>query len=241
MKKVLVTGATSGIGRQLALDYAQQGVGVIACGRSEEKLAGLAAQCDGIETRCFDITDAQACVQALASLPEDIDGWIFNAGDCLYLEDGVIELETVKRVMDCNFYGLVHCLNACQHHFQAGHHVVVVGSIASHIPLPRAEVYGASKAAVDYFANTLAIAYRQRGIHCSLVYPGFVDTPLTQKNTFSMPGVISGQRAAQIIIKQLKRKKTHIYFPKRLTWVIRLLAILPHGVAHWLGRQMIKK
>lgn len=241
MKKILITGATSGIGRQLVLDYAQQGMDVIACGRNQEKLTELETECNGIETLCFDITDPHACVNALAHLPEGIDGWIFNAGDCLYLEDGVIDLAVVKRVMDCNFYGLVHCLFACQGYFQPGHQVVVVGSIASHIPLPRAEVYGASKAAVDYFANTLAIPYRQRGIYLSLVYPGFVDTPLTQKNTFAMPGVISRERASEIIIKQLSRKKPHIYFPRRLTWVIRFLALLPHGVAQWLGRQMIKK
>ena len=224
---VFITGATSGIGRQLAIDYAQSGYKVIACGRDQAALKYLEHQ-HNIETRCFDITDNQACHSMLSHLPFIPELWIFNAGGCEYMDNGVVDARLMARIMEVNVIGTVNCVEACQPFFLAGHRVVFIGSIASELALPRAEAYGASKAALSYFARSLSLDLKDKGITVHTVYPGFVQTPLTDKNTFTMPMLVSTEQASQAIRTQLKRNNRNIYFPAKFTWGIRLLSLLPY-------------
>ena len=103
-----------------------------------------------------------------------------------------------------------------------------MGSIASEVALPRAEAYGASKAAVSYLARALQVDLKPRGIDVSIIFPGFVQTPLTEKNTFEMPMLISTEQASQAIRSGLAKGKSHIYFPKRFTLILRLIGALPY-------------
>ncbi|NLS11459.1 SDR family NAD(P)-dependent oxidoreductase [Vibrio sp. SM6] len=228
MKGILITGATSGIGHQLALDYANSGWRVIACGRNQTALKELSASHEHIDTRAFDVTELTQVHQALESLPWVPDVWLLNAGNCEYIDDGVMDAALFERVMKVNVIGLVYCLEAIQRHFLPGQQLVLVGSIASEMALPRAEAYGASKAAVSYLARTLAVDLAPKGITVSTVYPGFVDTPLTQKNDFSMPMMISVEQASAAIRQGIEQRKLAIYCPKRFTALLRLLALLPY-------------
>lgn len=236
---VLITGATSGIGKKLAQDYAASGVDVIACGRNQAALDELAAYSPRISCLQFDVTDYEQTKKALAALPVIPSTWIFNAGDCEYLDHGVVDAKLVARVMNVNVMGVVNCIEGCQHHFQAGHRLVIVGSIASELALPRAEAYGASKAAVSYFARSLALDLQPKGITVSVVFPGFVQTPLTDKNTFAMPMMISVDEASQAIRTQLSAGKEYLYFPAGFTTILRLIACLPYRWQRWLTSKLL--
>ncbi|CAM3614586.1 SDR family oxidoreductase [Vibrio aquimaris] len=228
MKTVLITGATSGIGLQLAIDYAQTGAIVYACGRNQERLNELSSQFVNIHTLAFDLTDLDATKQTLSSLEHIPNLWILNAGDCEYIDDGQLDAKLVKRVFDINVVGLTNAIEACQPHFSRGQRLAIVGSIASEVALPRAEAYGASKAAVSYLARALQLDLKPQGIDVSIIYPGFVKTPLTDKNTFDMPMLISSERASKEIREGLAKGRSHIYFPKKFTSILRLIGALPY-------------
>lgn len=234
---ILITGATSGIGKQLALDYANSGWRVIACGRNESVLSELSDVSPQIETLRFDVTNYEETMHALSSLSFVPDTWFFNAGDCEYMDNGHVDARLMARVLNVNVIGVANCVEVCQSYFEAGHRVVIVGSIASEVALPRAEAYGASKAAVSYFARTLALDLAKKGIKVITVFPGFVETPLTDKNTFEMPMIISVKQASDSIRKQLSANKSHIYFPARFTSILRFISLFPY---RWQARLMRK-
>ncbi|MFH4733460.1 SDR family oxidoreductase [Vibrio diabolicus] len=234
---ILITGATSGIGKQLALDYANSDWSVIACGRNKDVLTELGAASSNIHTLQFDVTNHEQTQQALSSLPFTPSTWVFNAGDCEYMDNGVVDAKLMARVMNVNVVGVANCVEGCQPLLDKGHRIVIVGSIASEVALPRAEAYGASKAAVSYFARTLAVDLKKKGIQVVTVFPGFVETPLTDKNDFEMPMIISTQQASNSIRKQLAANKTHIYFPARFTNILRFISLLPYS---WQARLTAK-
>lgn len=229
MSAVLITGATSGIGRKLAEDYARLGWQVIACGRNQDRLQEMAAQYASVHALRFDLTDRQQTLQALSELPVAPHLWILNAGDCEYINDGVMDATLMARVININVLGVANAIEGIESHLSAGHRVAVVGSIASELPLPRAEAYGASKAAVAYLAHSLRLDWQPRDIQVTTIFPGFVATPLTSKNTFSMPMMVSVEQASQRIRRGLERGQNTIYFPRRFTWIIRCLGALPYA------------
>ncbi len=238
MKRVLITGASSGIGFQLACDYAADGWQVIACGRDGDKLAHLHQHAPDIILCQFDITDLAATREALAD--KSVELAILCAGTCEYLDDGVVEAEKVHHVMSTNFSGPVNCLDALLPQLSAGSRVALVGSTASLVPLPRAEAYGASKAALAYFARSLAQDLRRKQIHISLVQPGFVTTPLTARNDFPMPMIISVEQAAKYIRRGLARGKQEIVFPALFALLLRLTARLPQSWQRLLTQQIAR-
>lgn len=240
MNKVLITGATSGIGRQLAQDYASQNWQVIACGRNQQALEELSSQFSNLETVRFDITDIEQTNNALSSMPFTPELWILNAGNCEYIDDGEMDASLLARVFDTNVIGLSNVIQAIQPHLAPGHRVAVVGSIASEVALPRAEAYGASKAAVSYLARALRLDWADKDVEVSTIYPGFVATPLTDKNTFSMPMIITVEEASQAIRDGLSKGLSNIYFPKRFTWILRFIGTLPYSWQHTITCKMFR-
>ena len=210
---VLITGATSGIGEQLALDYARAGWNVLACGRNESSLQSISQQASGITPLAFDITNYEETIAQLKELPFVPNLWIFNAGDCEYLDDGKVDAKLIVRIMRINVEGLANCLEGCQIHLKEGHHVGIVGSIASEFALPRAEAYGASKAAVMHMAESLRVDMRRSNVAVQLVNPGFIRTRLTDKNNFAMPFIMDPAPAADIFLRHMRRKKFSCSFP----------------------------
>jgi short-subunit dehydrogenase len=227
-QSVFITGASSGIGRQLAEDYAATGIHVYACGRSEMKLEEVKAGRDNITTLSFDVTDIEQVNQAISALTEPPTLWIVNAGDCEYIDNGELDAVLIARVMNVNVNGSVNVLAAIQDRLDERHHVVVVSSIAGELALPRAEAYGASKAAITYLTRTLQLDWQHKGVLVSCVFPGFVKTPLTDKNDFDMPMIVSAEEASVAIRAGIEKRRATIYFPKKFTSILRAIAALPY-------------
>ncbi|AGN83887.1 SDR family NAD(P)-dependent oxidoreductase [Enterobacter sp. R4-368] len=238
MMTVLITGASSGIGEGLARSWARDGYHVIACGRDPVRLEALRQSSPNITVRLFDMTDREACRHALADCCADLT--ILCAGTCEYLDRGVVDAELVERVVTTNFLGPVNCIAALQPQLVAGNRVVLVSSMAHWLPFPRAEAYGASKAALSWFANSLRLDWEPKGIAVTVVSPGFVDTPLTRKNDFAMPGQVSVDEAVNAIRRGLAKGKNHIAFPTGFSLILRLLAGLPSFLQHALLRRMVR-
>ncbi len=236
---ILITGATSGIGKQLALDYKDQGHQVWALGRNEKALQDLQAR--GMQTGQLDLTNSDQSLEWFKSLSH-IDLAILNAGNCEYIDLPNFDSGSVQRVMRANVDSLAISIEGVLPLLRksGSGRLAIVGSSAAYIPLPRAEAYGASKAAVAYMANSLRIDLKKEGIPVSLICPGFVKTPLTDLNDFDMPFRVSTKEASTAIRDGLKKGKSEIHFPKRFTLIMKLLSWLPTPVWTQLAQKMVK-
>ncbi|WP_406627771.1 SDR family NAD(P)-dependent oxidoreductase [Pectobacterium carotovorum] len=238
MKRVLITGASSGIGQQLALDYAKDGWDVLACGRDEQRLHALTTAFPTIRTIAFDMTNLADTQQVLDGVAADLV--ILSAGTCEYLDNGVVDAEKVRRVLTTNVIGPVNCLSVLLPQLANGSHLALVGSTASLVALPRAEAYGASKAALAYFARSLSLDLQARNITVSLILPGFVDTPLTARNDFPMPMLISVSQASEAIRRGLAKKKREIAFPLRFALLLNAISVLPQSWQRLLASRLVR-
>ena len=238
MNTVLITGASSGLGAALAEQYLVRGDRVIACGRNAEALAALRKRHgDRVDVRSFDITDRADVAYALRGLPA-IDIAILNAGTCEYLDVEDFDAALIERVFAANFLGAVYCSEALLPHLGAGARLVFVDSLARLLPFTRSQAYGASKAALHYFARTMEVDLADRDLRVLTVSPGFIDTPLTRRNTFSMPMLISPEQAAAGILRGIARGRRNIYVPWGFAAILRLLGALPECMQVWLAGKM---
>lgn len=238
MKRVLITGASSGIGQQLALDYVRDGWDVLACGRDKPRLHALTTAFPTICTLAFDMTNLADTQQALDGVTADLV--ILSAGTCEYLDNGIVDAEKVRRVLTTNVIGPVNCLSVLLPQLANGSHLALVGSTASLVALPRAEAYGASKAALAYFARSLSLDLQARNITVSLILPGFVDTPLTARNDFPMPMLISVSQASEAIRRGLAKKKREIAFPLRFALLLNAISVLPQSWQRLLASRLVR-
>ena len=238
--KILITGATSGIGKQLALDYHQEGHDVWAWGRNQTALAELSAK--GLHTTRVDLTDRQSSLARFAEL-DKLDLAILNAGSCEYIDLPDFDSALFSRVMRTNLESMAISIQGVLPLLRRGTrpHLVGMGSSSAYLPLPRAEAYGTSKAAVAYLIDTLRLSLRREKIDVSLICPGFVQTPLTDRNDFPMPFRISVEAASHAIRDGIARRKPEIHFPKRLTLTMKFFAWLPSGVWRLLARGVTKR
>jgi len=235
--KILITGATSGIGRQLALDYHGEGHEVFALGRNKEALGELASK--GLHTGRVDLTNRKESLEWFAG-QDSMDLAILNAGTCEYIDLPDFDSALVSRVMRTNVESLAISIEGVLPLLRKGTrpHLVGVGSSAAYLHLPRAEAYGGSKAAVAYIINTLRISLQTENIDVSLVCPGFVKTPLTDKNDFKMISLISTAEASRYMRSGISRRKREIHFPRKFTWTMKLLSCLPCAVWEKIARRM---
>lgn len=223
---IWVTGASSGLGRSLAIKLAELGNTVIISARGEEKLQEIQERFpDNVKVFACDVSEASSLAE-LGTRCERLDLVIACAGTCEYDDKPSFDEAMYRRVFDVNFFGSLNTLRAAMPLLKLSAlkpRFAFVGSLSSIAPFPRAEAYGASKAAVDYLAETSMIDLARHNIAVSLVRPGFVDTPLTQKNDFPMPFMLQSDDAASRLIKGLEKEKAIIDFPTRLSFTIKLL------------------
>ena len=229
-KKVLITGGTSGIGEALVAKYSDERHKVYACGRNVEKLSLLQEHNKTCETLQFDITNEDE-IKVAAEQIDDIDIIIFNAGDCLYNDDVMnFDAHSFNQIINTNLASLGYLIKYFIPKMSKGGQIVFISSIASQLPFPKAEAYGASKAGVDYFANTLRLDLIPYGIDVTLVHPGFIKTPLTDKNDFPMPFMLTTKEASVRIYNGVTKRKKYLHFPKRLSFSIMFFRLLPKVV-----------
>jgi short-subunit dehydrogenase len=252
MKSVWIVGASSGIGESLAIEYANKGFRVFISARSVEKLNTLANNYNrliGEQSYSIPTPDITSKAGVLLVLPMDVtDEYsigmavhqiklitntlhkvIINAGTCEYIDDTHVDINLMRRVLETNLFGAVHISNYAlpllDHNEQP--QLVFVSSSVTYQTLPRAHAYGGSKAALRYFAECLKVDVHKQGIDVRVVSPGFVKTPLTDKNDFDMPFMISSEDAAKRIVKGLSGSTFDIHFPKRFTLILKVFSWLP--------------
>ena len=224
MKTILITGATSGIGKALAIHAAKEGYRVIACGRNKDALDALSSN-SNIDACQFDVTDLEDARRALATVKFDIA--VLNAGTCEYVDIDNFEPDMFRRVFEPNFFGVVNCVDALLPKLQQGDKLVIVDSMARLLPFTKSQAYGASKAALHYFTKSLEVDLHHKGIKVQAVSPGFVETPLTDKNDFEMPMKISAEEAAQAMLAGIEDDKQTVFFPRIFGFILRFMHILP--------------
>jgi NAD(P)-dependent dehydrogenase (short-subunit alcohol dehydrogenase family) len=235
----LITGASSGLGRALALEYAGRGWKVIAVARSAERLAevvnlGLQANATSqILPLSLDVTDNTAvdkAIQQIAMMVPQLDLVMLNAGTCEYVDLPDWPLDAFQRTFAINFHAVAMMVPKILPLLQLANEpkLAIVSSLAHYFPFTRAEAYGASKAALSYFTDSLRVDIAGSGIQVTLVEPGFIDTPLTQANDFSMPFMLTAEDAASRIANAIHKGALRYRFPKRLVFSLSLLNLLPY-------------
>lgn len=242
-KRVWVVGASTGIGAATANLLLARGARVAVSARTIETLE-LAF--DGRATVLpLDVTDATATSRATQRLCEawgGIDLVLAVAGTYKAMRAWEFDLAEARRTVDVNLVGVLNLLAAVMPVFdrQGAGGFGIVSSVAGYGGLPNSLAYGASKAACINLAESLYFDLHARGIGVYLVSPGFVATPLTAKNEFPMPFLISAEKAAAEIVAGLERGDFEIHFPRAFSRLLKTLNLLPHRLYFWCVRRFTK-
>lgn len=245
---VWLVGASTGIGRALALRLAAAGWCVAVTSRSRDKLEVLAAESSGpgrIQVFPGDVTDdagLKVLVEDIEAQLGAVDMAILNQGDYEPMGLEAFDPALFRRIVEINYLGVVNGLAAIMPPMiQRGRgRILVTASLAGYRGLPRAAPYSASKAAVINLAESLQPELAQKGVSLRLINPGFVKTPMTDKNQFKMPFLIETDAAVDAIMKGLDRKGFEISFPRPFAIIMKTLRLLPYGLFLWFTRRMVK-
>lgn len=239
-----ITGASSGLGRALAVHMARDGWDVLVSARNAGALADLAAQSPGrIHPFPLDITDRQAVAKTVSEMVThhgDIDVAVLNAGT--YEPDGAAEFsaQRLADIVGLNLLGTGNCLEPLLAHFRERRrgHVAMVGSLSGYRGLPRAASYGASKAGLIALAESLRAEAQPLGLKVQVVNPGFVETPLTARNDYPMPFLMPVDAAAAALYRGLMGNSFEIVFPRRFAAILKLARMLPYALYFPLVRRV---
>lgn len=241
-KAILITGASSGIGRALALLYAAKGVTLLLTGRNLDRLSEVARLCEkkGAKAKvsAIPVTDRAALEEQILAWDnvEPIDLVIANAGisggDAMFREIFATNLDgTLNTVLP-----LIPRMTA-----RKSGQLALMSSMAGWRGLPNAPAYSASKVAVKALGEAWRPALKQHGIGVSVIFPGFIKTPLTDVNPFPMPFLMTAEKAAEKIKKGLERDKARIAFPWQMLLLSRFVASLPLCVGDFILSKAPKK
>lgn len=242
-----ITGASQGIGRALALAMAEQGITVAVSARSQDNLSTLvedARQLPGtVVAYPLDVTDQQAVNQTVERIIRElgqIDQAILNAGTFIPMPASRFRARVIHEQMTLNVMGVCYCLEPLITAMQAkGRGLIAINaSLAGYRGLPKSSAYGATKAALINMAESMYLDLRSSGIDIKIINPGFVKTPLTDKNRFSMPFLMAVDDAAKAILRGLRSNRFEIRFPFLFAGIIGLLRILPYRLYFWLIRRL---
>jgi short-subunit dehydrogenase len=241
---VLITGASSGIGYELALRYLEQGARVLVLARSEDRLAQLTKQfpqrCLPVKVDLSDAEDSWRAGEWINQQVQYLDLAILNAGTCEYVDVKHLSREPFDKVMAINWQGTVNSLLFCLPLLRKKNsqtqraQLVGISSMASILPMPRSQAYGASKVAIEYLFNSLRVDLASEPIDITLVRPGFVKTPLTDRNDFPMPFAQTTAEAANNIMTGINKRHWLVQFPWPLVLMMNTIACLPLHAQVWL-------
>ncbi|QUS55074.1 SDR family NAD(P)-dependent oxidoreductase [Pseudovibrio brasiliensis] len=245
-KLVWIIGASSGIGASLAQLYAQSGWRVAVSARNEQKLKELAQDAIQFDVVPLDVTDSgqvAAVIQQFHDAGKLPDLTVYCSG--LYYPGG-IDVLTEKHSMasmDTNYFGAVRVIEKLFPLLkeQGNGHIAIISSLSGYCGLPEAACYGPTKAALVNLCESLKPDFDRVGLELSLVNPGFVKTPMTDKNTFDMPFLLTPEQAAKDIYEGLQRKSFEVYFPFRLGAIMKVLRMLPYALYFPVMRRMSKR
>jgi NAD(P)-dependent dehydrogenase (short-subunit alcohol dehydrogenase family) len=229
-KTAWITGASTGIGREIAMQLAARGVRVAVSARSAEKLAGLGP---GVLAVPLDVTDAAACQAAVESIEArlgPIDLAVLGAGTYTPVAIDRLDPGQFSHMMNTNYMGVVNCIAALAPRMIARGqgHLSWIASVAGYVGLPKAAAYGPTKAALINLAECLYPEMKLKGVRVSVINPGFVETPLTAQNDFEMPFLMKAGEAARRSIEGLASGRFEIAYPRRFVAILKTLRALPY-------------
>jgi len=245
-KKIWITGASSGIGKALALKFAKENWQVAISARRKELLNEI-AQNENIFSFPLDVIDDDTVKAAFTNILikfKNVDLCVFCSGAYDPKLEKEINKDQIKKIMNINFFGVLNCIKTVEEHFKARKkgHISIVSSVAAYRGLPNSSGYGPSKAALTNLTESLYFDFRKHNVRISLISPGFIKTPLTNKNTFNMPFIKTPEFAANKIYDGLTKSGAfEIHFPKELTILLKLLRILPYKIYLFLINKFVKR
>ena len=237
-RRAWVLGASSGIGRATASALHARGAQVVVSARGDAALQTFVDQHPGSVALALDTADREKVQAAAASLlaAGPLDLVFYCAGYYREMRATDFDLDEMLRHQQVNYVGALHVLSGvlpamleAAQRGQAGH-LSLISSVAGFRGLPKSLAYGPTKAALINLAETLYLDLHDLGIGVSVINPGFVATPLTAGNDFTMPALISPEVAAEAILQGWERGEFDIHFPKRFTRVMKLLRLLPYSL-----------
>lgn len=246
-KCIWLTGASSGIGEALAHEFARRGAKVAITARRKEILDGLVST---ITSRGGTALAVAADVTNLAQMKQSaelientfgpIDILLANAGSHVPSKPENFDSAEYMQIMQLNFGGMLHSIEAVLPRMleRKSGRIAPVASLAGTRGLPKAAAYGASKAAMINFLESIRFHIRRSGVGVTIINPGFVKTPLTDKNDFHMPFLIDAPKAARIIADGLEKEKNDISFPFPFHWIVKGGRLLPYPIYQWLVDKM---
>jgi NAD(P)-dependent dehydrogenase (short-subunit alcohol dehydrogenase family) len=210
-KKIWITGASSGIGKALAEKFASEGWKVAASARRKEILDEMSSH-ENIFSYPLDVTNQDQIKISFEKIIEDFNGLdlcVFSSGTYDPKLEQEINVKQNKFVMETNFFGVLYCINAVENYFKnkKNGHISIVSSVAAYRGLPNSSGYGPSKAALTNLTESLYFDFKKHNVRISLVSPGFIKTPLTDKNEFPMPFIKSPEFAAEKMFNGLTKSK----------------------------------
>ena len=247
-KKVIwITGASTGIGRALAIKFAEKGWIVAASARRENLLKELNQINKNIYPFPLDVTNIDQCKIVSKDILEqfkNIEICVFCTGMHDPKSEKEFNLEKIIKIMEVNYFGVINSINSIYSYYnnKKSGQISIVSSVAGYRGLPAAGAYCASKSALTSFTESLHFEMRKKNIRVSLISPGFIKTPMTDQNDFPMPMIKSPEFAAEQIYSGLIKKNSfEIHFPKAFTFIMKILRILPNSVYFWLVEKGMKK
>lgn len=240
---IWIVGASSGIGAALAILLSQQGANVILSARRQSQLEEVRAQLTGANHQilAFDIGDHAQTMDAFKTIHR-LDRVIFMAAVYDPSVQRRADIQFIEQSLKVNLGGVYNMLDVVTPFFEAQGHgqISLCGSVAGYFGLPNGQPYSSTKAAIINLAESMYVEYQQKNIDVKLISPGFVRTPMTNKNDFEMPMMVDVEQAAQAITTGIKTSRFEIHFPKRFTWLVKLLRSLPYGLAFRISKKLIR-
>ena len=245
-KKIWITGASSGIGKALALKFANENWKVAISAR-REKLLNDIAENENISSFPLDVTDDNRVSEVFSNIIHEfksLDLVVFCSGAYDPKLEQEVNKEQIRKIMEINFFGVLNCIKSVEQYFKDKRegHISIVSSVAAYRGLPNSSGYGPSKAALTNLTESLYFDFKKNNVRISLISPGFIKTPLTNQNTFSMPFIKTPEFAANKIYNGLtKGSSFEIHFPKELTLFLKFFRILPYRLYLYLINKFVKR
>ena len=245
-KTIWITGGSTGIGKALAIKFANEGWNVAISARRIELLDELSTKYENISSFQLDVTDKSKCKEVFSNIKdkyENVDICFFSTGTWDPKKEKDIDVEQMEEVFRVNFFGTVNSIKAVEKYFKERKKgiITIVSSIAGYRGLPNSTGYGPSKSALNNLAESLYFDFKRSNVRICLVSPGFIKTPMTDKNDFKMPFLKTTEYAAEKIYDGLINKNVfEIHFPKSLTLILKLFSLLPSKIYFSLVGKMTK-
>ena len=233
-KTIWITGASTGIGKALALKFAKEGWNVAASARREELLKELNNINENIHSYPLDVTVIDKCKSTAELIIKElgqIDICVFGTGVHDPKSEKKFNLEKIRKIMEVNYFGTMNSINSIYDYFsnRKEGQISIISSVAGYRGLPAAGAYCASKSALISYAESLYFDMIRKNVKVSIISPGFIKTPMTDQNDFPMPMIKSVEYAAdKIYLGLLKKSGFEIHFPKTFTYLMKIIQILPN-------------